>query len=298
MSTRAPSSASSARSSAAPGASGPRRLVSTKVSAPRLASQRRPHRRGRPYPPVTRTVPRTVSSDAALSRAAAYRTSRRPHIPDGRIAIWSFTTGSGPAHSPAAPPRPGRPRRAGRPGRPTTAGTPARRPDRVPDHGLCRAPDRVVPAGRHRAAVSVQGRVDASVAQGADHADRQCQPDRHPGQLGLSAETNHESTPASSPSPVRPRLRSAAQRAPPGQHMSRRRPAGAQTHRATPAPLPRPGRSVGTHMWPGAMCRVRTRSRPQRATRPDIATSPRRGGPVARGRHEDSAGAAHRGRPS
>ncbi len=87
--TRAPKSSSSARSSAAPGASGPRRLVRTRCRAPLRASQRATSAPRPPVPPVTSTVPSAVKSSAWGSSWTVWPTSRRPSVPVARMAIWS-----------------------------------------------------------------------------------------------------------------------------------------------------------------------------------------------------------------
>ncbi len=85
--TRAPSSSSSARSSAAPGASRPRREVRTRWSAPEPANQRETRPPSAPVPPVTITVP-LVFHDVSSELSGAC-TSLRPKTPDPRMATWS-----------------------------------------------------------------------------------------------------------------------------------------------------------------------------------------------------------------
>ncbi len=91
-STRAPSASSSARSSSAPGAAGPRRLVSTRFCAPLPASQRATSPPRPPVPPVTSTVPLAVNSP--VTAGAGRRSSRLPSRPVPRIATWSSSRGS------------------------------------------------------------------------------------------------------------------------------------------------------------------------------------------------------------
>ncbi len=86
---RAPEAASSSRSPAAPGASRPRRLVSTTCSAPFATSQRATCAPSAPVPPVTSTVPRALQLSDSATRRAVARASRRPNTPEARTAIWS-----------------------------------------------------------------------------------------------------------------------------------------------------------------------------------------------------------------
>ena len=80
---------SSSASSAAPGASGPRRLVSSRCSAPCAASQRATWAPRAPVPPVTRTVPRGVQPGAGRSpRAGRGRAGgRRAGGADGDLVL-------------------------------------------------------------------------------------------------------------------------------------------------------------------------------------------------------------------
>ncbi len=84
---RAPSPSSSARRSSAPGASGPRRLSSTRCSAPAVASRRARWAPRPPVPPVTRTVPR--GSQPVSGAVSGAGTRRRPKTAEARTATWS-----------------------------------------------------------------------------------------------------------------------------------------------------------------------------------------------------------------
>ncbi len=94
-----PNSASSARSSAAPGASTPRRLTSSRRPTPSPASQRATSAPSPPVPPVTSTVPpaRHAPEDAALACTGA-GTIRRTNTPAARTATWS-SAGNPPART-------------------------------------------------------------------------------------------------------------------------------------------------------------------------------------------------------
>ena len=87
--TRTPSPVSSAASSAAPGAAGPRRLASTRCSAPVWASRRASWAPRPPVPPVISTVPRGRQPLPGGRRGAGERRRRRPSSPVGRTATWS-----------------------------------------------------------------------------------------------------------------------------------------------------------------------------------------------------------------
>ncbi len=84
----APDARSSATSSAAPGVSGPRRPVSTRLRAPRVTSQRATRPPRAPVPPVIRTVPVGCQAGPAAPVQGA-RTRRRARTPVARTATWS-----------------------------------------------------------------------------------------------------------------------------------------------------------------------------------------------------------------
>ncbi len=84
--TLTPAAASSSRSSAAPGASRPRRLVNSRLSAPLRTSQRDTSAPSAPVPPVTSTVP---EGRHATATPRDDRTRRRAKTPDARTATWS-----------------------------------------------------------------------------------------------------------------------------------------------------------------------------------------------------------------
>ena len=94
--TRGPSAVSSATSSATPGASAPRRLVSSRCSAPWRASHRATRPPSAPVPPVTSTVP--LAAHWPTGSSASTRVRRRPSSPAARTATWSS------AVRPATPP--------------------------------------------------------------------------------------------------------------------------------------------------------------------------------------------------
>ncbi len=75
--TRAPFSRSSATSSAAPGASGPRRPASSRCGVPRPASSRATWAPRAPVPPVIRTVPSGANARGAGPWGAGWRVRRR-----------------------------------------------------------------------------------------------------------------------------------------------------------------------------------------------------------------------------
>ena len=77
------------RSSAAPGASGPRRLVSTRCSAPRAASQRATWPPSAPVPPVTSTVPAGGPRRRCRRRGSGARDQPAGEHAGARTATWS-----------------------------------------------------------------------------------------------------------------------------------------------------------------------------------------------------------------
>ncbi len=87
--TWAPSARSSAVSSSAPGVSAPRRPVSSRCSAPAVASQRATCPPRAPRPPVTRTVPPGCHGRAGAGPGRSAWARRRQWTPDGRRATWS-----------------------------------------------------------------------------------------------------------------------------------------------------------------------------------------------------------------
>ncbi|RPK54824.1 hypothetical protein EES42_42685 [Streptomyces sp. ADI95-17] len=101
--TWVPNSCSSSTSSVTPGASGPRRLVRIRRSAPPLASQRATWLPSAPVPPVMSAVPRGVHVEPSVLSPRGSRTSRRTKVPEERTAAWSSPPSARTAHSrPAA----------------------------------------------------------------------------------------------------------------------------------------------------------------------------------------------------
>ncbi len=92
--TCAPSSLSSPRSSLAPGASAPRRLSSSRCSAPSRANERATCAPSPPVPPVTRIVPAGGVHTPPMASRAETRVTRRANTPVPRIASWSSADSS------------------------------------------------------------------------------------------------------------------------------------------------------------------------------------------------------------